>query len=338
MHPDPSPATDTARLRSRNDGIVRGALAAYLILFAAFALSNGVQLTPDVLLVGFALVTTLIGWRLAGAGGLHPIRDWLPFVLLALAYELIRAFGPVLLRNVNVDVGAAIDRALLGGAIASDVLQRFLRPSGWFDALAVAATAIYAFHVLLPIVVALYLWSCHRAVFYDFVAGLVLLSLAAFATYLLLPVAPPWWAAAFGHLPATAGQPLLGHLQGGAFDSLAAALGLTGGWVASLAFGDVSPDPVAAFPSLHAAYPILAYLCLRRVAGPAKWLALAYTAAAWFSIIYLGDHYLIDIAGGVVYAGAAWHFVAHSSPIPVRARPPGPPASVKAASRSARPL
>ena len=32
---------------------------------------------------------------------------------------------------------------------------------------------------------------------------------------------------------------------------------------------------------------------------------LACTVAAWFAIIYLGDHYLVDVIGGVVYASAA---------------------------------
>lgn len=317
------PGTDTARLRSRNDRVVRRSLAAYLILVAALAVADGVQLTPDAFVAGFALATTLIGWRLAGAGGWQPIRDWLPFVLLALAYELIRGFGPVLLRNVHVDEGAMIDRAFLNGAIASEVLQRSLRPLGSFDALALAATVIYALHTLLPIVLGAYLWSRHRHVFYDFVAALVMLSIAAFATYLLLPAAPPWWAASSGHLSTAAGQQILGHLEGGAMDGVVGALGLHGGWIASLTFGDLSPDPVAAFPSLHAAYPVLAYLCLRRVPGRGKWIMLAYTASAWFSIIYLGDHYLIDIAGGLAYAGAAWSRVPRLRPISLGAERPG---------------
>ncbi|MGH9143806.1 MAG: phosphatase PAP2 family protein [Vicinamibacterales bacterium] len=314
------PRIHTARLRARNDRVVRRSLAVYLVLVAALAASDGVQLTPDVFVVGSALVTALIAWRLAGVGGRHPVRDWLPFVLLALSYELIRGFGPILLRNVHIDEGAMIDRAFLNGAIASDVLQRSLRPLGAFDALALAATVIYAFHTLLPIVVGAYLWSRHGHVFYDFVAALVILSIAAFATYLLWPSAPPWWAALSGHLSTAAGQPVLGHLEGGTIDAVVGALGLQGSWLTSFAFGSVSPDPVAAFPSLHAAYPVLAYLCLREVGGPGKWLMLGYIAGAWLSIVYLGDHYLIDIAGGFVYAGVAWRLVRRSAAAPGGAR------------------
>ena len=317
-HLDASVGTETARLRSRNDRVVRRSLAAYLVLVTVLALSDGVQLTPDVVVIGFALAVTMIGWRLAGPGGRHPVRDWLPLVVVALAYELIRAFVPVLLRTVHLDGGAMIDRAFLNGAIATDVLQRALRPLGSFDALALAATGIYVLHTFLPLGVGAYLWVRHRHVFYDFVAALVVLSIAAFATYLLLPAAPPWWTAASGHLTTAGGGPTLAHLEAGAIDGLVGVLGIQGSLVASFAFGGISPDPVAAFPSLHAAYPFLAYLCLRQVPGRGRWVMLAYTGIAWFSIVYLGDHYLVDIAGGIAYAIVAWVVVTRSQRMPER--------------------
>jgi hypothetical protein len=313
--PDTLHGAETARLRSRNDRVVRRSLAAYLILVLVLALSDGIRPTSDMLMVGVGLVTTLIVWRLARAGGWQPVRDWLPFVMLALAYELIRGFGPVLIRNVHIDEAASIDRALLNGAVASDVLQSALRPLGSFDVLAVAATLVYAMHTLLPVVVGAYLWSRQRHLFYDFVAALVLLSIAAFATYLLVPAAPPWWAAVSSPSLTTTGQPILAHLEGGAVNTLVGALGLQGGWPASIAFGDISPDPVAAFPSLHAAYPVLVWLYLRNLAGPGKWVMLAYIGGSWFSIVYLGDHYLVDIAGGVVYATVACVLVRRSSSV-----------------------
>jgi hypothetical protein len=32
----------------------------------------------------------------------------------------------------------------------------------------------------------------------------------------------------------------------------------------------------------------------------------AYTACVWFSIVYLGEHWVVDIIGGVVYASVAY--------------------------------
>jgi len=51
----------------------------------------------------------------------------------------------------------------------------------------------------------------------------------------------------------------------------------------------VNPNEVAAFPSLHAGYPFLAFLFARRAFGKAGWLMLAYTVCVWFAIIYLGS-------------------------------------------------
>jgi membrane-associated phospholipid phosphatase len=36
---------------------------------------------------------------------------------------------------------------------------------------------------------------------------------------------------------------------------------------------------------------------------------LAYTIAAWFSIVYLGDHYVVDILGGIVYVAVVYRLL-----------------------------
>jgi hypothetical protein len=33
---------------------------------------------------------------------------------------------------------------------------------------------------------------------------------------------------------------------------------------------------------------------------------LAYTACIWFAVVYLGEHWVVDIIGGVIYAFAAY--------------------------------
>jgi hypothetical protein len=33
---------------------------------------------------------------------------------------------------------------------------------------------------------------------------------------------------------------------------------------------------------------------------------LAYTACVWFAVVYLGEHWVVDIIGGVIYAFAAY--------------------------------
>ena len=69
---------------------------------------------------------------------------------------------------------------------------------------------------------------------------------------------------------------------------------------------DINPNDVAAFPSLHAAYPTLAFLFTRRAFGRVGYVMIGYAACVWFAVIYLGDHYLIDVLAGILYAVVAY--------------------------------
>ena len=71
-------------------------------------------------------------------------------------------------------------------------------------------------------------------------------------------------------------------------------------------FGSINANPVAAMPSLHAAYAFLTFLVLRRAFGAIGWLALAYFLFVALTVVYTADHYLIDILAGVAYAAAAY--------------------------------
>jgi hypothetical protein len=300
---DTSPTNDAW---SRNDRILLVSMAVYGLVLGGLALADGVDLTPAVLGVALLLLALLTLRRRL------PFRDWVPLVAIALAYELIRGYRATLDAMVHVAGVIDVERTLLGGQLATAVLQSAFHPLHGVDPVALAATVIYSLHVPLPLVVAAFLWFRDRSVFYDFVGALVVLSMAAFCTYLLVPVAPPWWAAAHGYVPGPAGHPLITYLQPSAFAGIVDSAGLDGRALFSLAFGNISPDQIASFPSIHAAYPFLAFLVARRVLGRARWAVLAYSVAAWFAIIYLGDHYLVDVLGGIAYATASYWAVAEA--------------------------
>jgi membrane-associated phospholipid phosphatase len=75
-------------------------------------------------------------------------------------------------------------------------------------------------------------------------------------------------------------------------------------------YQNLSPNDNAAMPSLHAAFPVLAWLFLRRRHVVAARFVAAYTLAVWFAIVYLGHHYIVDILGGVAFAVGAYVLVA----------------------------
>lgn len=292
-------------LARRNDRLLIAGVVGYAALVVALMVGGGVALTPDVLAVAFGLAAILLG-----RGRLF-FRDWIPFVVLLLAYELMRGVADDAgLPLHDADLVAA-ERLLFLGALPTQVLQDALRPASGTDVVALAATVVYMLHFALPLATGFVLWLLRRPHFYDFVAGLILLSVAGFVTYLLFPAAPPWYVAREGLLDGPDGQPLIAYLKPAAFEQLAALLGFDGRYAYSFIFGSVNPNPVAAMPSLHVAYPVLAFLFLRRAFGRIGWLGLAYAGLVVFAVVYTGDHWVIDAIAGAAYACAAYYAVVH---------------------------
>jgi membrane-associated phospholipid phosphatase len=67
----------------------------------------------------------------------------------------------------------------------------------------------------------------------------------------------------------------------------------------------LNPNQFAAFPSLHAAFPALALVYAWN-----RYRVLAIALAVWTlavlaSIVYLGEHYIVDALDGFLYAAIA---------------------------------
>ena len=286
-----------AHLGRRNDRLLLLAVAAYAVLLSFLMIARGISVTPDVVVVGFGLAAILLG-----RGRLF-LRDWIPFVALFFAYELMRGYADKFGLPIHVAEFVQIDRLIGLGTLPTTWLQGLFHSGAASspDNLATISVIFYFLHFPLPLAVGFLLWIHQRRVYYDFVAALILLSMAAFVTFLLLPVAPPWWAEKFGY----ASRIL--HLR---FQGLADFFHF-GNYFYSYAAYSISSNDVAAFPSLHAAYPFLAFLFARRAFGRTGWLMLAYSACIWFAIVYLGEHWVADIIGGVIYASVAYFVVMH---------------------------
>ena len=189
------PADEHVVLGRRNDRLLIGFVAGYIALLSALMIVRGVSLTPDVLLFGLGLAAVLLG-----RGKLF-LRDWIPFIGLFFAYELMRGYADNFGAEVHVADVLGLERWLFLGHVPTADLQAWLHPASGVDLVAVVSTVFYFLHFPLPLAVAFFLWLRRRRAFYDFVAALIVLSMAGFLTYLVLPVAPPWYAAEQGLLP-----------------------------------------------------------------------------------------------------------------------------------------
>ena len=254
--------------------------AAYLAVLLGFFVVKGVGVTPDIIFLFLAF-----GFALKGARWTF-VRDFGPFVLLLLSYDALRGFADDLGGRVHVTYPIAWDRALFG-EVPTVTLQRWLfDPDNghWYD---YAAALMHVMHFVVPLLFAAVLWQHYRQHYWRFVVSLVVMSYAGFVTYILLPTAPPWYAGLTGDLPGV-------QLVHEALPALGAI------------YRFLSPNEVAAMPSLHAAYAWLFLMFGVRIWGWKAAPFALYVAAMYFSIVYLGHHYVVDILGGIAYAVVAY--------------------------------
>jgi len=204
------------------------------------------------------------------------VRDWMPFIALLIAYNMLRGTAGALF-GVHYSTQIEFDRFLLLGNNGTVWLQSKLWHGSitWYD---VACWAVYT----------------DRERFRRYTSAVLLVSFAAVVTYAVFPAAPPWMASRQGLIgPVTRILPLVAHRFG---------LDSTGSLI-SLGYRDA--NNVAAVPSLHAAYSLLIATVLwpreRRWLRP---LVALYPIAMAFSLVYSGEHYLFDILLGWGYASA----------------------------------
>lgn len=215
------------------------------------------------------------------------VRGWAPFVGLIVAYEVMRGLASAL--GAPPHDLAGLDRTLFDGYQPTLVLQGAVARLSDADLFQDTGSIIYATHFLLPIAVGSWLWAADRAAFKRFGMTLVVLCGLAFATYVIAPTTPPWLAQ-----PAS-----VHHLMEDAIQRSGLPAGLV--WL----YSHHDYNLYAAFPSLHAGFPVLAAAAAwqrNRVAGL---VLAAWAVIVWIVVVYLGEHYVADIVGGIVYSTAA---------------------------------
>ena len=284
--------TGTQLPESSRQRPVSGPLVAMAILYLAavsgFMIWRGISVSPDYLLL-LMLPIALVTGRF-----LRFLRDWVPFILIFLAWEAMRGVAPKTGIPPHVGDLAGLEKALFGGHLPTVVLQAWLaNPPG--RVVAYAATVVYFCHFVFPLGVALALWLVDRRQFIRFTTALMGMAFVAFVIFLLAPTAPPWYADSHGVIT-----------------GVTKIISTTLPSDISPYYAVLNPNPVAAFPSLHAAFPFLGYLAIRETFSKrVSWLALGWCVAVWFSVVYLGEHYVVDVVAGIGLAAASWWVLNH---------------------------
>ena len=248
--------------------------------------------TPDELLV-FITVTFMMfgqGWAV--------LKRFAPFVAALLLYESFRGLVPSLNTNVHYHELINADRFLFFGHLPTTLLQNVLWNGSvqWYDFVFYLA---YMMHFILPFGLALLIWKTHEKHYWQYVATFLSVSFAGFITFLAFPAAPPWMAARDGLI-----EPITRISSNVWF-----ALGIHD---FPSVYNKISPNPVAAMPSLHAAYATLFFIFVYKIYGK-KWALLAalYPLLIYIGTIYQGEHYAIDEIIGALYAVIAYFAAAY---------------------------
>lgn len=195
-----------------------------------------------------------------------------------LAYAYLRTLADGAGFPHERNVLPAIDRVLGLGATPAQRLQSwfFVGHTTPFD---VFWTAIYGAWFVLPTLLTLYIVIFRWDLIASYAPVRVVIFFIPLAIYLLMPTEPPWMT--------------VHEVR-----------------ILTVVTGEVPNDgnPVAAFPSMHVLTPatLAIWLWWKRIKLPAT-LFSVYTGLTVFAVLYLGEHYLVDVLASLFIAvGIVW--------------------------------
>lgn len=226
------------------------------------------------------------------------LTAFVPYTLIWVAFTGIRALAgrTIIAKTLNTEV-PAVERWLFSGQLPTVVLQdHFFHPLKlhWWDYL---FTGVHWSYFLVPHIVAVRTWQKHPDFFKRYLGAMTLSLGMGLAIYFLIPSNPPWLAPEAGESPmypvpyrvmAMVGE----QIGGGVYRASYKVIG--------------ESNPIAAMPSLHMAITfIIVFPALR--AGR-KWAipAFLYSGLMGLALMYLGEHYFVDVVMGMVITTYGW--------------------------------
>jgi hypothetical protein len=228
-------------------------------------------------------------WRL--------LLDWLPFILFLYLYDFSRGAAEKLGMPTHVTEAIDFDKFLFFGNIPTVWLQQHLYdPTSipWWE---VVTSLCYFSHFVAVWVIAAVLYATNRDRWVKFARRVLVLSFAGLITFALFPAAPPWWASVHGYIDvpvprlASRGWDVIGlHMAGQLIQA-----------------GQGVVNDVAAIPSLHTGFAVLISVFFwRSVPRWGKVLLFLYPVLMAFTLVYAGEHFVIDTIIGAIYVAGTF--------------------------------
>jgi membrane-associated phospholipid phosphatase len=215
--------------------------------------------------------------------GLFALQMW----GFTMAHELPYDDPERLRSRLRVHYPIAIDRALGLGRLPNVRLQRALDGLPGSRYLDRFLTWVHWLWFLVPYMALLFILLRHPRHFPRAARQMAAVFDLGCVGYFAVPTSPPWWASEQGY---TGGEEVRRIMVPVGEETWRSA------WPAM--YGALGGNPWAAMPSLHFATSTMAALSLGetgRAAGAVGW---GYAATLGFALVYLGEHYVTDLAAG----------------------------------------
>jgi len=246
-----------------------------------------VGLRPDhISLIAIVLVSYFV----------HPftrkiVTAFLIFIVYWIIYDSMRVFPNYLVNDIHIIEPYLYEKSLFGINFNNNTLspnEYFLATSSTF--LDVMSGLFYINWVPIPLLFATYLFLKNKFLLLQFFSAFLVVNLIGFIGYYTFPAAPPWYYAEYGNqiLFNTPGN-CAGLANFDAFFNINLFHSLY----------EKNANVFAAMPSLHASYPIIVLIyAIKQKIRLGIIIFVVFLAGIWFSAVYSGHHYVIDLLAG----------------------------------------
>ena len=259
------------------------------------ALLTRIGVAVALILVLLLISPSFFGWGLAVAATIVAVpisrlksyaTAFLPYGGAWLVFTILRALADETRVPLRTDAVTRIERWMFFGNTPTIWLQSHLFDPlslAWYD---YATTFVHWSYFFVPHLAAILIWRTNPPLFTRYLVATVLLLGAGLLMYFISPAAPPWLTtdtapqADTYRVMANVGREINSSL----YDRTYSVVG--------------DSNPVAAMPSMHQAITFLVTLFAVRAGGWMRIGGLLYAAAMGFSLVYTGEHYVIDILIG----------------------------------------
>jgi PAP2 superfamily protein len=219
--------------------------------------------------------------------GIYVLQMWAFIVLHELPYDDEEGLE----RRVRVDYPIACDRVIGLGVLPTLRLQRAVGRPGRTTALDHVLTWVHWAWFFEPHGAAAWILWRHPERFTRPALQISSLFHLGSLVYIVLPTAPPWWAGEQSKLPGV--RRIMVEVGERAWRGL---------WPNLYSF--LGGNPLAAMPSLHFSSSVMAAHALSDLGPVEGAIGWGYAGTLGFALVYLGEHYVIDLLAGLALAEA----------------------------------